>query len=209
MASTTIYDVNYKIPTGAASATALVLAFKSNITGNWSTVNTINNPAINTDYTFITSPLLSHRIYSVRVSTVCPGTPSPIVTIGDYQYLINPTAAIPLIGSAAAGPSINVSWDCYIDQLSGDSLKEYILEYKDTASVGPWYSVTIPKSTILTYWASNPYPGYAINVTTGITAATDFDVRITAVLRYDYITLTGTLPTDVVVPPTTITVTIP
>ena len=209
MASTTTYDVKYQIPTGAASVAALVLAFKSNISGNWPTVNTINNPAINTTYVFTTAPLLSHRIYTVRVSTVCPGSLGPIVNIGDYQYLINPTAAISLIASAAAGPSIDLSWDCYIDQLSGDSLKEYIVEYKDVLSSGPWYSITIPKSTILTYWGSNPYPGYALNITTGITAATDYDVKVTAVLTYDYITLTGTLPTDVVVPPTTITVSIP
>ena len=206
MASTTTYDIKYDIPTGAASVAALDLAFKSNVNGTWAVVNSIANPAINTTYTYTTAPLLSHRIYSVKVSTLCANTATQI---GDYQYLINPTAAVPLIASAAAGPSIDVSWDCYIDQLSGDSLKEYILEYKDTSSPGPWYSITIPKSTILTYWGSNPYPGYALNITTGITAATDFDVRITAVLTYDYITLTGTLPTDVVVPPTTVTVTIP
>lgn len=207
MASTTTYDVKYEIPVGAATIAALTLAFKSNIAGVWSTVNTITNPAINTVYTYTTAPLLSHRIYSVRVSTLCPGSLTP--QIGDYQYLINPTAAVPLVATAAAGPSINVSWDCYIDQLSGDSLKEYILEYKDVLSIGPWYSITIPKSAILTHWTTNPYPGYTRNITTGITAATDFDVRVTAVLRYDYITLTGTLPTEVVVPPTTITVSIP
>ena len=206
MASTTTYDIKYDIPTGAASVAALDLAFKSNVNGTWAVVNSIANPAINTTYTYTTAPLLSHRIYSVKVSTLCDNA---VTQIGDYQYLINTTAPVPLIASAAAGPSIDVSWDCYIDQLSGDSLKEYILEYKDTSSPGPWYSITIPKSTILTYWGSNPYPGYALNITTGITAATDFDVRITAVLTYDYITLTGTLPTDVVVPPTTVTVTIP
>ena len=206
MASTTTYDIKHKIPTGAASVTALQLAIKSNTSGTWTTVNSIPNPAINTTYTYTTSPLLSHRIYSVKVLTVCANTATQI---GDYQYLINPTVAIPLVATAAAGPSIDVSWDCYIDQLTGDSLKEYILEYKDTLSPGPWYSITITQSDILTYWGSNTYPGYALNITTGITAATDFDVRITAVLTYDYITLTGTLPTDVVCPPTTTTVTIP
>lgn len=207
MASTTTYDVKYNIPTGAASVTTLDLDFKSNVNGTWAVVNSIANPAINTTYTYTTVPLLSHRIYSVRVSTLCNGSLVP--QIGDYQYLINTTASVPLIASAGVGPSINVSWDCYIDQLSGDSLKEYILEYKDTSSLGPWYSITITQNDILTYWGSNPYPGYALNITTGITAATIFDVKITAILTYDYITLTGTLPTDVVVPSTTVTVTIP
>jgi hypothetical protein len=209
MASTTTYDIKYDIPTGAASVAALEVALKSNTSGAWSTVNTINNPAINTVYTFTTAALLSHRIYTVRVSTVCPGNPRPIVTVGDYQYLINTTAPIPLVATAAAGPSINVNWDCFIDLTSGDSLKEYILEYKDTTSPGPWYSITISKSTILTYWSTHAYPNYALNITIGITSASDFDVRVTAVLSYDYITLTGTLPTDVVIPPTTVTVTIP
>lgn len=205
MASTTTYDISYTIPTGAPTVTALNLDLQLNSSGIWNTVNVITNPAINTIYTYAATAL-SHEIYSVRVVADCV---NGSLLVGDYQYLINPTVLIPLIGTPIAGPSIDLNWDCYIDVTTGYSLKEYILEYKDASSLGPWTTITIPKSTILTYWTTNLYPNYATNISVGINPATTYDIRLKAILTYDYITITSTIPTDVVGTFTNISVVVP
>lgn len=196
MAATTTYTIDYGIPAGIPTVTTLLLSYKVN-NGVYTTLDTQINPAIGLTYNVTTGLLPSHSIYTVKAESFC-GDLTPY--IGDYWYLMNLVCNIGT-GVAAVGPSIDVSWDSYIDATSGESLKEYILEYKDNASLGPWTSIAITKANILAYWVGNPYPGYTHNIVAGINPATTYNLRLTTILNYDYVTVSGDVSTDVVIGP--------
>lgn len=155
---------------------------KENADVAYTLAHTEVNATVGTNYTYTFNSLPSHTVHQVKVESVCDGV---VTQFGDIQYLVNPEC--PVFNLNAVGASIDIDWDVYTP-INGDSVLEYVVEYKNVLSLGPYTSITIPIANVLTYWSSNPgsYPNFVYNITTGITIGQTYEVRLSAVLEFDY-----------------------
>jgi hypothetical protein len=183
MAATSDYTINF-VATGPVGSP--VVDIKVYIKGNdeptYTLAYTELNAAVGNTYSHTFNGLDSHRVYQVKVESVCAGGP-PV--FGDIYYLSNPIC--PTVTATPNIVSLDVSWDCWVPT-NGDSVIEYRIEYKDTTSIGPYFVETIPISLVTSYWVLFPgtYPNYLYNLTTGIVAGQTYEVNLYATLEFDY-----------------------
>ncbi len=183
MAATADYTINFNVtgPVGSP-AVDVKLYIKSNSQGAYTLAYTENNAVPGTPYSYTFNNLDSHTVYQVKIESVCPDSST---LFGDLYYLSNPTC--PTISAVPDSGTLDISWDCWIP-ITGDSVDEYRIEYKDTTSPGPYFIETIPIATVLAYWTANPgtYPTYTHNISTGIVVGQTYEVNMYATLEFDY-----------------------
>ena len=182
MPATANYTISYVAQGVVGSPNVdIKIYIKENAAPTYTLAHTEVNAVVGTTYTYTFNDLPSHTVHQVKIESVC-GTQS---LFGDIQYLVNPECNVFTV--TPVGASLDIAWDLYTP-VNGDSILEYTVEYKDVLSPGPWYSETIPIADILTYWTSNPgsYPNFIYNVTTGIVIGNTYEVRLSAILEFDY-----------------------
>lgn len=183
MSATATYTISYVVPGLPGSPPVdIKIYIKENAATSYTLVQTQVNAAVGTTYTYTFNNLPSHTVHQVKIESVCDGIGTQF---GDIQYLVNPEC--PIFNLTPVGASIDIDWDLYTPA-NGDSVLEYIVEYKDVLSVGPYYTETIPIADIITYWTSNPgsYPNFIYNISTGISTGNTYEVQLSAVLEFDY-----------------------
>ena len=202
MAATANYTISYVAQGVIGSPSVDInIYIKENAAPSYTLAFTQTNAAVGTTYTYTFNNLNSHTVHQIKIESVCGGTG---VQFGDIQYLVNPECNSFTV--TPVGLSLDIAWDLYTP-INGDSILEYIVEYRDVTSTGPYYSETIPIADILTYWSNNPgsYPNFIYNVTTGITPGDSFEVRLSAVIEFDYSQnpISNTFPSQLLIGPCT------
>jgi len=152
-------------------------------TGLYVLVHTEVNATVGITYTYPFNNLTSHTVYTIKVESLCQDGST---LFGDIYYLSNPTC-FPFTVTAPGGNALDVTWDCWITK-DGDSVKEYVIEYRAVGSPGPYTSVTIPIASVLIPWTPFPgtYPSYTHQIP-GLIPGNDYEIRMSAVIEYDYV----------------------
>ena len=207
MPNLTTYSINYTVPppTSTAVLSMEVLLKKSVLVTPYTQVDQILSPVINQVYTYTTPQYNIHEIYDVYVQTSCDSLPVPSTQFGDRSYLVKTTPNVLIITPQIA--SFDIDWESWLDPVAATipadtSLQEYIIEYKPSASAGPWVSVTLTDVQMATYWIANPgmFPNRTYTISAGILSGVSYDIKMTTVLKYNYITNTGTQVSNIVIP---------
>lgn len=204
MPATSRYQINYEVDSTQYPVDTLLLGYKINRIPNiaLTQADAIVNPLPNNPYTFDTNTLLpgtlfySHEVYDFVVESEClNGT----TQFGDRFYVFNPICT-PFTLSSTAPNTVTVDWTCFIDPTNTNpsftSLKEYIIEYRDTAGPSPWTSVTVSSTTILSYIG---FPNYSQTIGIGIIGGNTYEFKLTTVLTYNIQGISGPVPTDIVI----------
>lgn len=195
MPALTTYTVTFTV-SGISSET-IRIKYKANDETTYTILATLPNvpPGIPQSYTL--PPLETHRVYTVILETVC-GPDS--YEFGGIRYLTNFICSP--FTAEFIGSTISVDWECYVPESSGDSVKEYRIEYRPLGSTSPYYVETIPIATIVADWAATPgsYPFYNYVVSTGVNPAIAFEVNHYTVIEYNFYTPGGgSIPIEVVI----------
>lgn len=181
-------DVNIYIKPNAAAVYTLAFTEIAAVPGN--------------TYTYTFNNLDSHTVHQVKLEGLCSGGS---VQFGDITYLSNPQCQE--IDTVPNAGTLDVSWDCFTP-VNGDSVIEYRIEYRESSGVGPYFIETIPISTVLTYWSTNPgtYPNFLYNLTTGILVGDSYEVNLYTTLEFDYVVAppVGTILSQILVGPCTV-----
>jgi len=199
MPALTTYTISFTV-SGISSET-IRIKYKANDETTYTVLATLANVPPGVPQTYTLPPLLSHRMYTVILETVCSPTS---FEFGGIRYLANFICSPFTV--EFVGPTISVDWECYVPEASGDSVKEYRLEYKPLGSSSPYYVETIPIATVVADWASNPgtYPFYNYVLTTGVNQAISYEVNHYTVIEYNFYTSGGgSIPIEVVINSTT------
>ena len=149
MSATTTYTISFAI--GGISSETIRIKYKANDATTYTVLATLPNLAPGVTHTYVMPPLETHRMYTVILETVCEDS---TFEFGGIRYLCNFICSP--FTDEFDGSDIKVEWECYVPQTTGDSVEEYRIEYREQGSTGPYTSITIPMSTITTYWAANP-----------------------------------------------------
>lgn len=205
MSATTRYQVNYQVDTTQYPVDNLVLGYKINkMPGNsYNTAQTTANPLPNTPYTFDTIDLpavsfYSHEVYDFIVTSECP---NGLEEFGDRFYLFNPICNVFTVTPLAG--IFDVTWDSYIDPTvispAQTTLKEYILEWKPSSVSGPWDSITIDISIVIT--AGLPIYTATIGgyLAAPLVPGNQYDIKLSTKLQYNYQTVGGPILTDILI----------
>ena len=203
---TNTYTINYQLPPPISLAILSldVYSKKSILATPYTLVQQTVAPIVGNNYTYTTPLYNAHEVYDVYVEAICDQLPFPIDKFGERKYLVktiaNPLTIVPQVAA------FDVSWDSFLDPIvvtipTDSSLKEYILEYRLNGSTGPWTTITRTASQISTDWLlSGLFPFYSYNINVGIVSGLTYDIKLTTVLNYNYVTNTGTQLTDIVIP---------
>jgi hypothetical protein len=192
MSATTTYTISFAI--GGISSETIRIKYKANDATTYTVLATLPNLAPGVTHTYVMPPLETHRMYTVILETVCEDS---TFEFGGIRYLCNFICSP--FTAEFDGSDIKVEWECYVPQTTGDSVEEYRIEYREQGSTGPYTSITIPMSTITTYWAANPgtYPMYDYTITSGaINPGITYEVNHYTVIEYNFYGPSGT-PTPV------------
>jgi len=203
MSEYTTYTIGYRVV--GTNLTTVEIVYKANTDVGYTSL-VVNapqppNPAPNPAYTYTTPPNLfyKHRMYTIRTQTLCDAR----VLIGDLAYLI--TQQCNDVSAVVVGSTIDVTWDSWTPP-SGDSVKEYRIEYKEVGSPGPYYVETIPMSTIVADWTANStYPSYTFTLTTGILPAASYEINFYTVIEYNYYADSGVAQAQITIGPCPVT----
>ncbi len=203
---TNTYTINYQIPPPISLAILSLELYlkKSILTTPYTLVQQIVSPLVGNNYTYTTAFYNSHEIYDVYTEATCDQLPLPVTRFGERSYLVktiaNPLTIVPQVAA------FDVTWDSFLDPIvvtipTDSSLKEYILEYRLAGSGGPWTTITRTASQMSTDWLlSGLFPSYTYNINVGIVSGLTYDIKLTTVLNYNYVTNTGTQLSDIVIP---------
>jgi hypothetical protein len=199
------YTISYQLPPPVSLAilSLEVYSKKSILTTPYTLVQQTVAPIVGNNYTYTTPSYNSHEVYDVYIESTCDQLPVPVSKFGERKYLVktiaNPVTIVRQVGS------FDVTWESLLDPVvvttpAESSLKEYILEYKLDSSPGPWTSITRTVNQMSTDWGiSGTFPFYTYNINAGIVSGLVYNIRLTTVLRYNYITNAGPQLTDIVI----------
>lgn len=202
----TTYTISYKVPppTSLAILSMEVFLKKSVLVTPYIQVDTTPNPVINQVYTFTTPSYPIHEIYDIYVSVTCDDIPVPSTQFGDRSYLVkttpNPITVTPQVAS------FDVTWDSFLDPVAviipaDTSLDYYLLEYRLSGSTIAWSSVTLTATQMALNWQlSGLFPSHTETISAGIISGLTYDIKLTTVLKYNYITGTGPQLTNIMIP---------
>jgi hypothetical protein len=189
------YTIGYRVVGSGASN--VQIAYKGNNDAIYQPLTVINNqlpnpaPAAPYSYTLPANTLYKHRVYTVQISSICDSR----VFFGDLVYLV--TQECNEVTATVNGATIDLTWDSWAPQ-SGDSVKEYRIEYKEVGSPGPYYVETILMSTVV---AGSNYPSFTYTLTTGIVPAATYEINFYTVLEYTYYTNYGSSQAQITIGP--------
>jgi hypothetical protein len=192
MSATTTYTISFVI--GGISSETIRIKYKANNATTYTVLATLPNLAPGVTHTYTMPPLETHRMYTVILETVCEDA---TFEFGGIRYLCNFVCSP--FTAAFDGSNIDVEWECYVPQTSGDSVKEYRIEYREQGSTSPYSSITIPIATITTYWGANPgtYPMYTHSIVSpAILPGITYEINHYTVIEYNFYGPSGT-PTPV------------
>jgi hypothetical protein len=194
MPATTIYTISFAI--GGVSSETIQIKYKANDETTYTVLDTLPNLAPGVLHTYTMPPLETHRMYTVILETVCG---DETYAFGGIRYLCNFICSP--FTAAFDGSDINVQWECYVPEDSGDSVIEYRIDYRPLGSTSPFTSVTVPIGTVTSYWAANPgsYPFYSELLTTAINPAYWYEVNHYTIIEYNFYTPTGSIPVQVTI----------
>ena len=180
MSATTTYTISFTL--GGNINQDVRLLYKANNEVNYTVLATLTNLAPNIIHTYTLPPLESHRMYTLYTETLCEGGG---VEVGSIRYLCNFICNEYTL--QFAGTNLVVDWDCYVEELTGDSVKEYRIDYREVGSLSPYTSVTVPMSTILAFWVANPgsYPSYT-ELIPGVNPAVSYEVNFYTTIEYNF-----------------------
>jgi hypothetical protein len=193
MPSQVSYTINFVV--GGNTTETVVIKYKANNETTYTVATTVTvPPGVPQSYTL--GPFDSHIVYDVILETECEGGGTEF---GGIRYLANFVCSpftLEFVGSDLA-----VQWECFVDETTGDSVKEYRIEYRLFGSTGPFTSVTFPISAITSYWAANPgsYPFYTELLTTGINPALSYEVNHYTVIEYNYYNVDPPITIEVII----------
>jgi len=197
------YTIGYRVE--GNTSTTVEIVYKANTDVGYTSLliipSLIPNPAPAAEYTYTTpaNTLYKHRMYTIQVQSICNAT----VFFGDLAYLI--TQQCNEVSAVVVGSTIDVTWDSWTP-LSGDSVKEYRIEYKEVGSPGPYYVETIPISTIVADWVANlTYPSYTFTLTTGIIPSATYEINFYTVIEYNYYADSGVAQAQITIGSCTVT----
>jgi hypothetical protein len=193
MPATTTYTISFVI--GGVSSETIRIKYKANDETTYTVLATLPNLAPGVTHTYTMPPLETHRMYTVILETVCIDS---TFEFGGIRYLCNFICS-PFTAEFSGGNSIDVEWECYVPEASGDSVKEYRVEYRELGSTGPYVVYTVPIATVTSYWSANPgsYPFYTENVTLGgISPGVTYEINHYTVIEYNFYGPSG-LPTPI------------
>lgn len=204
MPATSRYQINYEVDNTQYPVDTLLLKYKVNrVPGNTYTLAASTaSPLPNTSYVFDTDTVLptvfySHEVYDFIIESDCP---NGLTEFGDRFYVFNPICT-PFTLTSVAPNTVTVDWTCYINPSVVNpnitSLKQYILEYRNLTSGGPWTAVTFPAALVI---STLGFPNFTTTVSTGIISANTYEFKLTTVLTYNLEAVGGgTIPTDIVI----------
>lgn len=203
MSEYTTYTIGYRVV--GTNLTTVEIVYKANTDVGYTTLSTFPNqapnpaPAAPYSYTTPLNTFYKHRMYTIQTRSICDDT----TYFGDLAYLI--TQQCNEVSAVVVGSTIDVTWDSWTPP-SGDSVKEYRIEYKEVGSPGPYYVETIPMSTIVADWTANStYPSYTFTLTTGILPATSYEINFYTVIEYNYYADSGVAQAQITIGPCSVT----
>lgn len=207
MPNTTTYSITYKVPPPISTAVLSmeVLMKKSVLVTPYAQVGQIVSPVINQNYIYTTPQYNVHEVYDVYVQTTCDSLPVPTTQFGDRSYLVKTVPNVLTITPQVA--SFDITWESWLDPVAATipadtSLQEYIIEYRPTGSTGAWSTDVLTDLQMATYWIANPgmFPLRTYTISAGIVSGLSYDIKMTTVLKYNYITNTGPQLSNIVIP---------
>jgi hypothetical protein len=193
MPSQVSYTINFVV--GGNTTETVVIKYKANNETTYTVATTITvPPGVPQSYTL--GPFDSHIVYDVILETECDGGGTEF---GGIRYLANFICSpftLEFVGS-----DLSVEWECFVDETTGDSVKEYRIDYRLLGSTGAFTSVTFPISTITSYWAANPgsYPFYTGLLTTGVNPALSYEVNHYTIIEYNYYNVDPPITIEVII----------
>lgn len=177
------YTINYQATGVVGSPNVDIRVYvKPNASGTFTLAHTETNAIVGTMYSYTFTGFDSHTVYQVAVESVCPDVG---IQFGDIYYLVNPECQV-ITATSNAG-TLDIDWDCFTP-ITGDSVVEYRIEYKNSALPGPYFVETIPIANVLAYWAANPgsYPNFSYNISTGIFPGNTYEINVYTTIEFDY-----------------------
>lgn len=203
----TTYTISYKVPppTSLVILSMEVFLKRSILVTPYTQVDSVPNPIVNQVYTFTTPSYPFHEVYDIYVSATCQDVPLPTDQFGDRSYLVkttpNPLTVTPLVAS------FDVTWESFLDPVAvtipaDTSLDYYLLEYRLNGSTGAWTAVTLTATQMALAWQALPgsFPFYTETISVGIVSGLTYDIKLTTVLKYNYVTNTGPQLSNIVIP---------